>query len=327
MRIEHALLINKELHAARMMYRITIRNARRGAHHALRFLSIAWRPKTNNLYGIFSLGASCIYNLNDKSMEANPIAFRHWEDVVFENRNKSYGAYLLRRAYEKRLLVGVGVTTAVVILLLWLQRSYTGREITPERFPRYSEAGTQVSPPPIIEPTRPPEHSVRQPRTNVVNRPVLVTRDPVIEEEEVRSVTDIASDEGFSSGDLGAIEGTGEVPLVDPTPVIEPPFRDHAEVMPQYEGGLEAMMKFIQKKIRYPRVPQKMGIEGTVYVRFIVNGDGSVSDVQVIKGVHPDYDKEASRVISMLPSWKGGSHNGRPVSVRMVLPIKFNLMK
>ena len=68
-----------------------------------------------------------------------------------------------------------------------------------------------------------------------------------------------------------------------------------------------------------------MGMDGTVYVRFIVNGDGSVSDLEVIKGVHPDYDKEAKRVIAMLPSWKGGRHHGISVSVRMVLPIKFSL--
>jgi protein TonB len=87
------------------------------------------------------------------------------------------------------------------------------------------------------------------------------------------------------------------------------------------------MMKFLQKKIRFPKSPQRQGISGTVFVRFIVNGDGSVSDVEVLKGVHPDYDKEAMRVISLLPSWKGGRHNGMPVRVRMVLPIKFNVQQ
>jgi periplasmic protein TonB len=60
-------------------------------------------------------------------------------------------------------------------------------------------------------------------------------------------------------------------------------------------------------------------------VRFIVNGDGSISDVEVVRGVHPDYDKEAVRVISMLPSWKGGRHHGQPARVRMVIPLKFSL--
>jgi protein TonB len=154
----------------------------------------------------------------------------------------------------------------------------------------------------------------------------MVTREEVIEQEQVEAVENFISGEDIGTADLvGAIEGTGTVALPDPTPVIEETIFIHAEVMPEYEGGAEAMMKFIQKKIRYPRVPREIGIDGTVYVQFIVNGDGSVSDVKVIRGVHRDYDNEAIRVISMLPSWRGGRHNGRPVSVRMVLPIKFNI--
>jgi protein TonB len=172
------------------------------------------------------------------------------------------------------------------------------------------------------------EHRVLPPvrrRTNPDPRNVLVTTDEVIEEEFVEAVEDLFTGDEFVLGEVGDVEGIGTEPAIEPEPVKEPPFLDVAEVMPQYEGGLEAMMKFIQKKIRYPSGPKRQQIDGTVYVRFVVNGDGSVSNVEVIKGVHPDYDKEAMRVISLLPAWKGGSHNGRPVGVRMVLPIKFRL--
>jgi protein TonB len=107
--------------------------------------------------------------------------------------------------------------------------------------------------------------------------------------------------------------------------VVEPQIVDIAQTMPSYEGGLEAMMKFIRKKIHYPRSARQLNSEGTVYVQFVVTGDGTVTDVRIMRGFHPDCDREAQRVVAMLPAWKGGSNNGRPVSVRMVLPIKFSL--
>lgn len=164
---------------------------------------------------------------------------------------------------------------------------------------------------------------IHQETVNSRNRPILVTREEV-EQTEVDAISDFVSDDGVGDVGVGTFDGQGTIP-VETAPVIDPPFVDFAEVMPSYEGGLEAMMKFIQKKIHYPRAPRQMGIEGTVYVRFVVNGDGSISGVEVVRGFHPDCDREAMRVVSMLPAWKGGSHNGRPVAVRMVLPIRFSV--
>ena len=258
-------------------------------------------------------------------MDANSTVFRHWDDVVFENRNKSYGAYLLRRAYANRLLVGLGVTVMFVMVVLSLHSMRKENSHRPLEEPPLVADGRVIHPPPIVEAK--PKRVVTPPRqTQNSNTTVLVTRDEVEEEDPIEDRVEYTSGEDFGSGDLGTPEGLGNIALLPEPEAIElPRVFDVAEVMPQYEGGLEAMMKFIQKKIRYPRAPRQIGIEGTVIVRFVVNGDGSISDVQVLRGVHPDYDKEAVRVISMLPSWRGGSHNGRPVAVRMVLPIKFSL--
>ena len=255
-------------------------------------------------------------------MEGNSIVFRHWDDVVFENRNKNYGAYLLRRAYANRLMAGVVVTIAMVAFILSLQNFYAGRHTGPEVQPPPFEKTIRLAQPLPIERTGKPVNSMREPKSNVQNQRVIVTTDEVTE-TEIETSTEYISDEGTGSGETGILEGAGTLSI--PEPVVEDRVKDFAEVMPQYEGGLEAMMKFIQKKIRYPRAPRVMGIEGTVFIRFVINSDGSVSGVEVIKGVHPDYDKEAMRVISMMPSWRSGSQNGQPVAVRMVLPIKFNL--
>lgn len=257
-------------------------------------------------------------------MEAKSTVFRHWDDVVFENRNKLYGAYLLRRAYANRLLSGLALTILLVALILSLQNIFTAKKVIPPPAPSLDGTIVIINPP-IVNPERRRREATQHRRVNSGRRAVLVTRGEVIEPEQVEAVTEYVSDIGTENGDVGTPDGIGTVAMPDPQPVVEEPFREFAELMPQYEGGLEAMMKFIQKKIRYPRAPRSLGIDGTVFVRFVVNGDGSVSNVEVIRGVHPDYDREAVRVISMLPAWKGGRHNGRPVSVRMVLPIKFDV--
>ncbi|HEX8039522.1 MAG TPA: TonB family protein [Chryseosolibacter sp.] len=257
-------------------------------------------------------------------MDAKSIAFRHWEDVVFEYRNKAYGAYFLRRLYAQRLMFGLALTLVIVALVLSIQRIYSSGAIARPVEPPLTGGGSTPLPPPVIERQRPAGTVVHQETVNTRNRPILVTRD-VVEQTEVDAISDFVSGEGLENGDPGTFDGEGTIPAEETAAVIDPPFVDFAEVMPSYEGGLEAMMKFIQKKIHYPRAPRQMGIEGTVYVRFVVNGNGSISGVEVIRGFHPDCDREAMRVVSMLPAWKGGSHNGRPVAVRMVLPIRFSL--
>mgnify|MGYP003576565569 CR=1 FL=1 len=264
-----------------------------------------------------------MHNLNRIAMETNQTIFRRWEDLVFENRNKLYGAYLLRTTYANHLLSGLGVSIFVVTVILALHAGSRTAIVDHGSLPPFIAADLiDILPPPIIQK---PVVAKQEPRAKKASGPVVVTREEVEEFEAPEPLADFVSGDGTGIGDIAPIEGDGIFEIPQPEPPIEPGVLDIAEVMPQYEGGIEAMMKFIQKKIRYPRVPRELGIEGTVYVAFVVTGDGSVADVKVIKGVHPDYDEEAMRVISMLPLWKGGSHNGRPVSVKMVMPIKFNI--
>jgi protein TonB len=97
--------------------------------------------------------------------------------------------------------------------------------------------------------------------------------------------------------------------------------------MPEFEGGAKAMYKFLRKHLRYPRADQQMGFEGTVFVRFIIDITGTVTGVEVIRGVGGSLDKEAMRVIALMPKWKPGSQHGAAVNIRMVLPIKFEIGK
>ena len=100
---------------------------------------------------------------------------------------------------------------------------------------------------------------------------------------------------------------------------------DVVEVMPQYPGGQIAMMKYIMENIKYPEQAMKEGIQGRVTVRFIVEKDGSISDVKPVLSVHPLLNKEAVRVVKSMPKWSPGKHNGKPVRVRFNLPVMFKL--
>lgn len=100
---------------------------------------------------------------------------------------------------------------------------------------------------------------------------------------------------------------------------------DVVEVMPQFPGGQIEMLKYIMKNMKYPEQAMKEGIQGRVTVRFIVEKDGSISDVKPILSVHPLLNKEAVRVVESMPKWTPGKQNGKPVRVRFNVPIMFKL--
>ncbi|MBA4055045.1 MAG: hypothetical protein C0490_10060 [Marivirga sp.] len=85
------------------------------------------------------------------------------------------------------------------------------------------------------------------------------------------------------------------------------------------------MVKFLQKNMKYPAVARRMSIEGSVFVSFVIDKEGVLSDIQVIKGISAECDKEALRVIKLMPPWKPGKQNGKAVRCRFVLPVKFKL--
>jgi protein TonB len=103
------------------------------------------------------------------------------------------------------------------------------------------------------------------------------------------------------------------------------PVLDYAEVEPEFPGGESAMIAFIQKNIVYPEYSREMGEQGVVYVQFVVNADGSISEVNTIKGVSDSLDAEAERVIRLMPNWKPGMQGGKYIRVRYTIPISFTI--
>jgi periplasmic protein TonB len=256
-------------------------------------------------------------------METKTLVIRTWDDLVFADRNREYGAYKLRKAYSERLMMGLGISTALMIVLFFLAKATQGIE---RKKVEPTVLGSIIfTDPPIFEikqPKPPKQQPIHKASTNTTIR--VVTGQ--VEETTVVSETVSSSLDGSETGTdvalIGDVSGTGDVPIIaNPVPEV----LITAEVMPSYEGGYEAMYRFIRNKIRYPSGDKRIGTEGTVYVSFVVNGDGTISQVSVLRGISSSCDQEAMRVIAMLPGWIGGKQNGNPVAVRMVLPIKFEI--
>jgi periplasmic protein TonB len=126
---------------------------------------------------------------------------------------------------------------------------------------------------------------------------------------------------------VNVVEAPVVPPIDEPKKPVEKPETTFiiVEQMPEYKDGLKAMFQFLSANIKYPPIARESGIEGTVYVGFVVSKDGSIRDVQVKRGIGGGCNEEAVRVVSMMPNWKEGKQNGKAVNVAFTLPIKFHL--
>jgi protein TonB len=249
-----------------------------------------------------------------------------WEDLVFENRNKAYGAFAIRKSYSKSISEAVLASTLLVSMVLLGPRLISfmmGEKSTlpifnKEELFRLTTAPRLV---PVVEPLKAATSPSRKSKMNLVP---LVTTESVQDTPPTPPTDDVSSGETRTNAIV--VEGTTVTPGVETVAVSVPPaIVDWAEVMPTYEGGLKAMMKYIQKNLKYPNRAAHLGIEGKVFIKFVVNYEGKVVNVEIVKGIFEDCDKEAARVIAMMPDWKPGIQNNTPVSVRMILPINFKL--
>lgn len=264
-------------------------------------------------------------------MKNEAAVHQKWNDIVFENRNKEYGAYFIRSIYSRNVMVSLAVTLLVIALvfaypsIVRLFRSGDDGGVPREM----KQTTISLDQPPPIIPNQPPPPKMDIPppvKTIIKFLPPKVTDKQVAEEEEIPTMEEIKQNETGPE----TTEGTGEV-------IFNEPVKDAGEVVdaneiflvveqpPEFPGGMEALYKFFGKTIRYPGQARRMGIEGTVYVSFVVDADGTINDVQVIKGIGAGCDEEAKRVFQLLPNWKPGKQRGRPVRVRYTLPLKFTL--
>lgn len=264
-----------------------------------------------------------------------------WCDVVFEGKNKQYGAYRLRQSSSKRHIVAFlvifllatfvaalpGLVSAVKNLARVdagpMDETYemTAMPVEPE-IPEENIIKQETAPPP------PPLKSTVQFVPPTIVKDEEVTDDKMMSQEEVQeskiqiSVADVKGTDDKHGVDIAELREHKQI--VQEKPVEEKPFYT-VEQMPSFPGGESEMNKFISDNLKYPVVAQESGIQGRVTIRFVVTKTGEISDVTVVRGIDPSCDKEAMRVVKAMPKWVPGKQNGLNVPVYFTLPIVFKL--
>ena len=247
-----------------------------------------------------------------------------FDDIVFENRNKEYGAYKLRTRYNRTVLVslviGILIISTAIVTPYINAKASENRQKRAERQVEIKmenlDQPNEVAPPP--PPPPPPPADVVQQQRYVP--PVVV--DSIKPEEVTQFMTaDQAQVEVKNEEVVEVVEVKAEVQEEDPeaTPFVV------VEEMPMFPGGDAELLKYIAEHTNYPEVAKENNIQGRVIIMFCVTSKGGVSQVSVLKGVDPELDAEAIRVVNTLPTFKPGKQGGKPVPVWYMVPITFTL--
>lgn len=263
-------------------------------------------------------------------------------EIVFENRNKAYGAFALRHDYERTM--SWAMASGMLLFVCFISSPYlidflrgpgiedteiytTDRQINLDDFikavPKPQKPETRQLPPPVksqiafVAPSVKPDddsiESIDPPETELLQANQTGT-------ETVENAT-----EGIDQGLLENLnESSGNaVPIEEPAV-----YNSYAvEQQPEFPDGMAALYKYLRDHLHFPQTAIDNGISGTVYISFIISKEGIIQHASVLRGVGGGLDQEALRVVKQMPAWKPGKHNGKPVAVNFTLPIKFQLLK
>ena len=266
-----------------------------------------------------------------------------WTDLVFEGRNQAYGAYKLRKGTAKRnvwALIIVGLAAALLYLGLQLQKmAEANKKVENTQAVELAKLNTEkkeakVEKKEIIK--QEPEKVVEQVKSSVKFTAPIIKKDSEVKEEDEIKLDEVQK----SDKAVGAftVEGNDEVggavlkakeDIAAPEPpkhvVEETKIFTVVEQMPMYPGGDAALMGYLRDNIKYPTVAAENGVQGRVVVGFVVERDGSMTDVNILRGVDPSLDREAMRVVKSMPRWNPGKQNGSAVRVKYQVPVSFRL--
>ncbi len=258
-------------------------------------------------------------------------------DMVFENRNKTYGAYALRSDYNQRISRALIVSTSVVFLLCFgklLSDKMKYNAVKVEE----GETILKFVEPPIIDPTPKPKilppvvQQSAQGVSTIENPEMMVTadnntQDTASETEQLQNY-ESGLTTNITGNAIGVTDGHGTEAVFAEAAheaIVETTIHTTVEEMPEYPGGEQAMMKFLIDNTEYPRMERDNDMNGKVLLRFVVNEDGSISQVTSLRETTKGFANEAKRVVALMPKFKPGRQQGRAVKVQFILPMQFTL--
>jgi len=265
-----------------------------------------------------------------------------WVDLVFEGKNQNYGAYQLRKNTGSRnvkamlIMLAIGIAIAAFVAIKGVVENAMKQDVAIEadvelaKLAEKKEAKVEKKEEPKIE-----KVEVEKVKSSVKFVPPVIKKDSEVKpEEELKSQEELnKTNTAIGAFDVkGNDEAAGEVlkakeVIAQPEPPKEEETKvfDVVEQMPSFPGGPSALMQFLSSNIKYPVVAEENGVQGRVVCTFVVEKDGSITDVRVIKSVDPSLDKEAMRVVKSMPRWIPGKQNGSAVRVKYTVPVTFRL--
>ncbi|MXV52332.1 TonB family protein [Pedobacter sp. HMF7647] len=259
-----------------------------------------------------------------------------WLDVVFENRNKEYGAYELRHHYGQRMTKALLTTgflvSALVVFFLISKGKKTLADVA--KLDNEFKVTNVILPDKVIIPknTESPA-AIQKPKADTkkfttfktVKREEVIEEAPAIEDltnSLIGKINKAGDPAGTQTPEINPSAGNGMqgTETADPNAVFE-----SVEKLPQFQGGEKEFYKYLSRNLRYPDNAVENNIGGRVFVSFIVERDGRLSNIKVMKGLGFGCDEEAMRVIKKSPAWIPGEQNGKAVRVQYTIPISFQM--
>jgi protein TonB len=275
-------------------------------------------------------------------MDTNKILKADVLDIIFDNRNKSYGAYELRKNYHKRIrnalfIALTGVLVAVSIPLL-ASLNETNATHTKPPIIVFKDIPLPIDPVVKIEPP------ISSPPVKEIDVTSVKSVIPEIVPDEIADDDDLMKNQDeLKNGNIGTTDHKGtdvtpnniDVPpgngpvgetIVETTPALETILETTVvDQLPEFPGGEDELIKFLTENMNYPELAREKGTEGRVVIGFVVNKEGEIDELKLKRGIGDGCDNEAIRVVNKMPKWKPAKFNGKPVSVYFDLPIQFDL--
>jgi protein TonB len=263
---------------------------------------------------------------------------KEWLEVVFADKNKTYGAYQLRKSKGANTSKALIIGSIIFIVLFFSPKIYSLIKGSMDHEEEQLKAQEVIlAPPPPVDPKTPPPPPVEPPPPKVdqVKMPPPIVKPDIEVRDEPPTV------EKLKEADPGQrdIKGDPTADIVIAEPVGEGPKREAAvavddnkvydfvsiEKQPEFPGGISKFYGYLSKAIKYPPMAQENNVQGKVFLSFVVEKDGKLTDITVTRGLGSGTDEEAIRVLKASPRWNPGIQNGKPVRVKYNINVNFTL--
>jgi len=240
------------------------------------------------------------------------------DEILFQNRNKVYGAYLLRKKYHKQLLLSFLIIVSAFSTIAFIEYLLINQ---PEPEIKESPFFSEFMPQPQNNNIQPPEELL--PELKKLEKKAAYTVPKIVNNEDDQTNDLNADQERSDTTNSGTSNNGSSNGVLDGSGTDDNAIYTYVQEAPAFPGGEQALKSFVQHNIVYPKLAKQNKIQGRVYVSFVVEKNGSLTDIKVVQGIGAGCDDEALRVVRLMPKWKPGRRQGHEVRCYISMPLNF----